>query len=504
MHLGARDFVHAELIDPRPATPVRSGTAAAASSCSRTSATAPRRSSASAPATTSRCVPSPCACGRTSPRMRCVGRTDDMLIVRGVNVFPSAVREVVAGFAPGQRPHRRAPGRPGEAGSAASRARRARGGGSRRRGACGGDPCETRATLIVSTRVDLAPWGSLQRKRVQVDAPRPEGLMKKLQTQACTHHDRRRRPADVDRLLGGPPRHAVRVRAAEPRQRGREPPLLRPGRRSARSPSSRTRSACPSRAGVEGAGQRPAPRVRAVAGDLPPGSRAPRRARSSTPGVRTAASWTRSTSTTRSVCSSSSRRTGSSRRSDARTPTSCSRRITARSATTTSTGSTSRTRSRRRPALALLALARSHTEEPLSHVREDHMANTLSILKPSVNNLTTRIFVRAAGLEFDEGRLGRSRRRSSSPRARPTSRRSSRRRLPRGALWESCAIMQYLCNRHGLDRFYPTDPGERAMVDSAMFYLDRDDLSADRARDVSGSTSRSTPARSRPPRPTTG
>jgi glutathione S-transferase len=43
--------------------------------------------------------------------------------------------------------------------------------------------------------------------------------------------------------------------------------------------------------------------------------------------------------------------------------------------------------------------------------------------------------------------------------------------LPRGALWESCAIMQYLCNKHGLDQFYPTDPGERAMVDSAMFYL---------------------------------
>jgi glutathione S-transferase len=43
--------------------------------------------------------------------------------------------------------------------------------------------------------------------------------------------------------------------------------------------------------------------------------------------------------------------------------------------------------------------------------------------------------------------------------------------LPRGSLWESCAIMQYLCNRHGLDRFYPADPGERAMVDSAMFYL---------------------------------
>ncbi len=43
---------------------------------------------------------SPCPCGRTGPRVRCIGRTDDMLIVRGVNVFPSAVREVVAEFAP--------------------------------------------------------------------------------------------------------------------------------------------------------------------------------------------------------------------------------------------------------------------------------------------------------------------------------------------------------------------------------------------------------------------
>ena len=41
-----------------------------------------------------------CACGRTSPRVRCIGRTDDMLIVRGVNLFPTAVREVVAEFEP--------------------------------------------------------------------------------------------------------------------------------------------------------------------------------------------------------------------------------------------------------------------------------------------------------------------------------------------------------------------------------------------------------------------
>jgi phenylacetate-CoA ligase len=32
--------------------------------------------------------------------VRCIGRTDDMLIVRGVNVFPSAVRDVVSTFLP--------------------------------------------------------------------------------------------------------------------------------------------------------------------------------------------------------------------------------------------------------------------------------------------------------------------------------------------------------------------------------------------------------------------
>jgi phenylacetate-CoA ligase len=43
---------------------------------------------------------SQCKCGATALRARCIGRTDDMLIVRGVNVFPSAVREVVARFQP--------------------------------------------------------------------------------------------------------------------------------------------------------------------------------------------------------------------------------------------------------------------------------------------------------------------------------------------------------------------------------------------------------------------
>ncbi len=41
-----------------------------------------------------------CACGRTSFRVRCFGRTDDMLTVLGVNVFPSAIRDVVGSFRP--------------------------------------------------------------------------------------------------------------------------------------------------------------------------------------------------------------------------------------------------------------------------------------------------------------------------------------------------------------------------------------------------------------------
>lgn len=99
--------------------------------------------------------------------------------------------------------------------------------------------------------------------------------------------------------------------------------------------------------------------------------------------------------------------------------------------------------------------------------------HTLSILKPSVNNLTTRIFLRAAGLDFDEvdvwGKKSTPEFLAKDPAdLTPLLEEEG---LPKGSLWESCAIMQYLCNKHGLDRFYPTDPGERAMTDSAMFYL---------------------------------
>jgi glutathione S-transferase len=100
-------------------------------------------------------------------------------------------------------------------------------------------------------------------------------------------------------------------------------------------------------------------------------------------------------------------------------------------------------------------------------------ANTLNVLMPSVNNLTARVFVRAAGLDFEEvdvwGQTTTPEFLQKDPaHLTPLLEEDG---LPRGSLWESCAIMQYLCNKHGLDQFYPTDPGRRAMVDSAMFYL---------------------------------
>jgi glutathione S-transferase len=100
-------------------------------------------------------------------------------------------------------------------------------------------------------------------------------------------------------------------------------------------------------------------------------------------------------------------------------------------------------------------------------------ANTLNILKPSVNNLSVRIFVRAANLDFEEndmwGKKGTPEFLAKDPAdLTPLLEEEG---LPAGSLWESCAIMQYLCNKHGLERFYPTDPPARAMVDSAMFYV---------------------------------
>ena len=165
MHLGARGFVHAELIDPE------SGEAREISDGASGELVLSHLQHRAAPLLRFRTRDhvelwtSPCPCGRTSPRVRCVGRTDDMLIVRGVNVFPSAVREVVNGFVPKVSGHILVrPGAPGVkqepplpvavelAQDVAPEDELAEAIGER-----------LRSTLVVQARVELVPWGTLQR-----------------------------------------------------------------------------------------------------------------------------------------------------------------------------------------------------------------------------------------------------------------------------------------------------------------------------------------------------
>jgi len=100
MHLGARGFVHPELIDPGTAEPIplEDGASGELVLTHLQHQAAPLLRFRTRDHVTLRM--DDCPCGRTGPRVRCIGRTDDMLIVRGVNVFPSAVREVVSSFAP--------------------------------------------------------------------------------------------------------------------------------------------------------------------------------------------------------------------------------------------------------------------------------------------------------------------------------------------------------------------------------------------------------------------
>jgi glutathione S-transferase len=99
--------------------------------------------------------------------------------------------------------------------------------------------------------------------------------------------------------------------------------------------------------------------------------------------------------------------------------------------------------------------------------------HTLSILSVSVNNMPVRVLMRAGGHDFEEvemwGNKGTAEFLAKDPADLTPLLECEG--LPQGSLWESCAIMQYLCNRDGLDQFYSTDPAERAMQDSAMFYV---------------------------------
>lgn len=165
MHFSGRGFVHFELIDPETGEPVPQADGAEGelvyTHLQHRAAPLLRFRSRDHV----RLSIGECACGRTAPKVRCIGRTDDMLIVRGVNIFPTAVREVVDQFRPAVsgvisiRPARKgvkqAPPLPvvvelaeglGSTAELAAQIRQ-----------------RIRDILLVSAEIELAPWGTLPR-----------------------------------------------------------------------------------------------------------------------------------------------------------------------------------------------------------------------------------------------------------------------------------------------------------------------------------------------------
>ncbi len=164
MHFSGRGFVHFELIDPKDGAPIAltdgaEGELALTHLVNRSAPLLRFRTRDHV-----RIGVGVCACGRTAPRVRCIGRTDDMLIVRGVNVFPSAVREVVNEFAPAVtgfimiRPRvagvRQEPPLPVRVEVAL---------GANTEGLAARIAARLREKLVVTTQIELTPAGSLPR-----------------------------------------------------------------------------------------------------------------------------------------------------------------------------------------------------------------------------------------------------------------------------------------------------------------------------------------------------
>lgn len=98
MHFMARGFVHVELINPSTGQPIpwEDGAQGELVYTHLQREAMPMLRFRSRDHVVVNMTPNPT--GRTGPRIRCIGRTDDMLIVRGVNLFPTAVRSVLEDF----------------------------------------------------------------------------------------------------------------------------------------------------------------------------------------------------------------------------------------------------------------------------------------------------------------------------------------------------------------------------------------------------------------------
>jgi phenylacetate-CoA ligase len=163
MHFSGGGFVHFELVDPATGAPVPLADGAEGelvyTHLRREAAPLFRFRSRDH----ARLRVGPCECGRAGPRVRCIGRTDDVLIVRGVNVFPTAVREVAGEFAEASgviaiRPRQRGVQQP-----VLSVTVELAEGCAATRELAQAIAARLRAVLVVAAEVTLVPWGSLPR-----------------------------------------------------------------------------------------------------------------------------------------------------------------------------------------------------------------------------------------------------------------------------------------------------------------------------------------------------
>jgi phenylacetate-CoA ligase len=165
MHVGARGFVHVEVIDPETERPLalEDGAAGELVLTHLRHRAAPLLRFRTRDHVIVRT--GACSCGRTGPRLRCIGRTDDMVIVRGVNVFPSAIRDVVTSFTPTVSGHVRIK----PATSAVKQEPPLPVVVELARDAMPTDSLadaireKLRAVLVVQTRIELVPFGTLAR-----------------------------------------------------------------------------------------------------------------------------------------------------------------------------------------------------------------------------------------------------------------------------------------------------------------------------------------------------
>lgn len=100
MHYNAHEYVYCEIIDPESERilPIEEGVSGELIYTSLERECVPLLRFRTRDRVT--VLGTSCDCGRTGFKLRCLGRTDDMLIVLGVNVFPSAIHDVVSSFRP--------------------------------------------------------------------------------------------------------------------------------------------------------------------------------------------------------------------------------------------------------------------------------------------------------------------------------------------------------------------------------------------------------------------